>query len=48
MAVLAIIFVVMRIITRREKAMALGADDWTLIAGLVCYPRRYWCLELPY
>jgi hypothetical protein len=47
-AVLATIFVLMRIMTRRGKAMALGTDDWTLITGLVWCPRRYMCLELPY
>jgi hypothetical protein len=36
LAVLAIVFLVLRLVARRMKRIHLGADDWTLIVGLVC------------
>lgn len=35
LAILAIVFLLMRLIARHTKRIGLGADDWTLIVGLV-------------
>jgi succinate dehydrogenase hydrophobic anchor subunit len=35
LAILAIVFLLLRIIARRMKRIGLGVDDWTLIVGLV-------------
>ncbi|KAJ5723256.1 hypothetical protein N7488_001291 [Penicillium malachiteum] len=36
-AVLAIVFLFLRLLARRVKKVHLGADDWTLIVGLLLY-----------
>lgn len=36
LAVLAIVFLLLRLLARYTRKLALGADDWTLIAALVC------------
>lgn len=37
LAVLAIVFLFLRILARHTKEIGLGADDWTLIVGLVSF-----------
>lgn len=35
LALLAIVFLLLRLVARRMKRIGLGVDDWTLIVGLV-------------
>lgn len=35
LAVLAIFFLILRLVARRMKHIHLGVDDWTLVVGLV-------------
>lgn len=36
--VLAVFFVILRLVSRQAKQAPLGVDDWTLIVALGCFP----------